>query len=365
MNVIDFTGEPKDSSLSSPSRRRQEEALGSDLELAVQVLREGRWSHVFARDGRVVASGEGHGVLPLVATIRRVGRGELAGASLADKVVGRAALMAALATGVRAVHGEFMSEAAIEEATRRRVPFSYGVAIPRVLNQAGTDLCPFEAAVRDVEEPEAALRALEQAAERMGRPRAGAERAAGGRPRARGRPGVQWITRTALWTALAVLVPVLLHPLGVGPVFLPMHWPVLVGGALGGAAVGLAAGALAPLLSYFLTGMPPLVPPIAPLMAIELAAAGWVAGWVRSLAAARQGAGRASLGAEYSWLAAAILAGRVALGAAAIGLGPWIGLKVPGLAYVQGALLSGLPGFVLQLLALPVLVRRLAARPRP
>lgn len=336
-----------------------------DLALAVEVLRESGASHVFVREGRVVASGSGRGVVSLVRTVERCGPDRLAGSCLADKVVGRAALLVALACGVRAVHGEFMSEGAIATCQSRSVPFTYGVAIPRVLNQSGTDYCPFETLVAGVDDPAEGLRRIRERARALeagGRPSAGAEGldARGG---GMSRLTVQAVARAGMWLAAAVLLPGLLHPLGLGPALLPMHLPVLLAAALGGPAVGGLVGAAAPLISHAATGMPPLIPPVAPLMAVELAAYGVAGGCLRPRAV---GQGRASGPArtawltEYRWLVPTMLAGRVALGLAAQALGPSLGLAVPGWVYVYGAVVSGLPGITLQLALVPLLVSRLA-----
>lgn len=105
-----------------------------------------------------------------------------------------------------------------------------------------------------------------------------------------------------------------------------------------------------------------MAPPIAVLMSFELATYGLVAGAVRRASlrwrAGDSGAWRRVV-SEYGWLLAAIVAGRVVLGVAAALVGPPLGLRVSALAYVRGALLTGLPGVAVQLTLLPVLVARL------
>jgi hypothetical protein len=171
------------------------------------------------------------------------------------------------------------------------------------------------------------------------------------------------VTQAGMGLALAVGLPVVLHPIGLGPAFLPMHLPVLLTGALAGATAGALAGMLAPALSYLLTGLPPVVPPVAPLMTFELATYGLVAGALRALVGRWRLPGRASglgmLGLEYLWLIAALIAGRLALGLAAALLGPQLGLRVPALTYLQAAVLTGLPGIIVQLALVPAIVTRI------
>ncbi len=148
-----------------------------------------------------------------------------------------------------------------------------------------------------------------------------------------------------------------------------MHLPVLLTAALAGAKAGFLVGALAPPLSYLATGMPPVVPPIAPLMAVELAAYGLTAGAVRAAlkdrARNRVGSRLGALTIEYVWLITALVVGRVTLGVAAILLGPALGLRVPAPVYLKGAILTGIPGLVVQLTLLPLVLTRLNPLSRP
>jgi len=139
-------------------------SVAADLQLAKTVLREREAPFVLVRGGSIVAMGSGHGVLPLVRTLERLDPARLRGAALADKLIGRAAALAAIFAGLGAVHGEFMSRAAVDELTRHGVPFTYGVQIPAVLNRSGSHLCPFEELVASAETPEEAVRLLREAA---------------------------------------------------------------------------------------------------------------------------------------------------------------------------------------------------------
>ncbi len=177
------------------------------------------------------------------------------------------------------------------------------------------------------------------------------------------------VAEAGVGLSFAVALPVLLHPVGLGPALLPMHLPVLLTAALAGAKAGCLVGALAPPLSYLATGMPPVVPPIAPLMAVELAAYGLTAGAVRAALKdrARNGVGSRlrALTIEYVWLITALVVGRVTLGVAAILLGPALGLRVPALVYLKGVILTGIPGLVVQLALLPLVLTRLNPLSRP
>lgn len=91
------------------------------------------------------------------------------------------------------------------------------------------------------------------------------------------------LTLGGLFGALAIVLPIVFHAVGMGKVFLPMYLPILAMGLLASWRTAALVGLLAPLISALLTGMPPLAPPIALIMMAELAALGLVASLARSV----------------------------------------------------------------------------------
>ncbi len=151
----------------------------------------------------------------------------------------------------------------------------------------------------------------------------------------------------AFFLALAISFPQIFHLTGIGgTVILPMHIPVILAGLLVGPAIGLYVGIIAPIISHFLTGMPPMSPPILPPMVVELGVYGFVAGLMY----------RALKRNTYLSLIAAMISGRIALGVAAYVMMQFFGFELEPMLYVKGAIVTGLPGIVLQLVLIPVLV---------
>lgn len=154
---------------------------------------------------------------------------------------------------------------------------------------------------------------------------------------------------SALCVAFGILIPALFHMFGTaGSIFLPMHIPVLLAGFLLGSRNGLLVGVLTPILSSLLTSMPPLFP-ILPIMVFELAVYGFTGGYFY----------HACKMSVFKSLLAAMAAGRIAAMAGAFLLMYGLGVKLSPLFYVSGAIVTGLPGIVLQLLLVPLLVYRL------
>lgn len=157
----------------------------------------------------------------------------------------------------------------------------------------------------------------------------------------------RFISHSALYLALAVLLPIGFHAMGIGGrVFLPMHIPVLLAGFLAGPWCGLVVGILAPGLSYLLTGMPPTY--AVPLMSMELPLYGFVAG------------------IAYNWLKLniylaliiAMLIGRMMFALGLVMLGMFVELPYTATQFVAagGAIWTGLPGIAVQIVLIPLIV---------
>ena len=154
------------------------------------------------------------------------------------------------------------------------------------------------------------------------------------------------ITYTALFLAFGVIVPQIFHLFGgAGPIFLPMHIPVLLAGFYLGGIQGAIIGFLSPLFSSFLTGMP--VVPILYFMIVEVTVYGFSAGYFYK---------KRNMNIYVSLILSMIL-GRVFLAAAVFILQPLLGLSLSPAGYIIGALTSGLPGMAIQLVFVPTLVK--------
>jgi len=156
----------------------------------------------------------------------------------------------------------------------------------------------------------------------------------------------RFIAHTALLIALGILIPILFHQIGIaGKVFLPMHFPVIIGGLLLGPLCGLLVGFFSPVLSFLLTGMPPF--PLVLGMVPELITYGAVSGWLH---------GQFKINAWIALLAA-MVSGRIVLSLAWWAMFHLLDLSVPPMVFVTGGLVTGLPGIIGQLVLIPLLVR--------
>jgi riboflavin transporter FmnP len=161
----------------------------------------------------------------------------------------------------------------------------------------------------------------------------------------------QKLINIAMFIALGIILPVAFHFVGAGgAVFLPMHIPVFMAGMLLGVKSGLAAGVLTPVLSSLLTGMPPLMP-VLPVMVVELGGYGALVGYLY------RHCHLPLLGS----LLGAMAVGRLAAAVIVAVLTMLVGVKMQPLTYLIGTVSTGLPGIVVQLIFIPLLVKKLEA----
>lgn len=131
----------------------------NDLAAAKEMLESGRYTCVLVRDNALYTATE-RGVKPLV---RWLTEGlEARGFSAADRVVGRATAYLYCLLGVREVYAHVMSRAAAEVLEAEHIHHSCGTLVDNIINRQGTGICPFEAAVLHIQDPQTALTAIRE-----------------------------------------------------------------------------------------------------------------------------------------------------------------------------------------------------------
>lgn len=85
---------------------------------------------------------------------------DLQGYSAADLIVGKAAAMLFVKAKIAEVFAKTISKAACEYLEKHNIPYSYDVITDHIINRQGTDICPMEKTVTDIEDFEAGYAAL-------------------------------------------------------------------------------------------------------------------------------------------------------------------------------------------------------------
>lgn len=161
---------------------------------------------------------------------------------------------------------------------------------------------------------------------------------------------IRTLVLAAFMLALCLVLPFFTGQIPqIGSMLLSMHLPVLLCGLLCGWQYGAAVGFVAPLLRYVLFGMPPIYP-VGIAMAFELAAYGLVIGLLYSRSRWQ------CVFALYRSLLIAMVVGRIVWGVAEVILLGLDGQAFTWELFLSGALLTAIPGIILQLVFIPALM---------
>ena len=161
---------------------------------------------------------------------------------------------------------------------------------------------------------------------------------------------VQTLITAAMMMALGLLLPFFTGQIPqIGGMLCPMHLPVLLCGLLCGWKYGALVGFVLPLLRGALFGMPPIFP-TGIAMAFELAAYGFLTGFLYARSRWQ------CVFSLYRCLIAAMIGGRVVWGIVRVLLSGVAGQAFTWQLFLSGALLTAIPGIVLQLVFIPAVM---------
>lgn len=78
------------------------------------------------------------------------------GASVADKVIGKAAAILLAKYGVAEIHAAVVSEKALDYIRNKETKITYDTAVDYIINRDKTDMCPMEKSVLDTDDEDVA-----------------------------------------------------------------------------------------------------------------------------------------------------------------------------------------------------------------
>lgn len=119
-----------------------------------ETLSSGNFTIVIRKDDKVFSSYE-RGVKPLMQLINN-DLSFLENASVADKVIGKAAALLMVLGKIKEVHTIVISEPAIEVFERFGIDFHFDKKVKNIINRKGDGLCPMEQLCLDIEDPKEA-----------------------------------------------------------------------------------------------------------------------------------------------------------------------------------------------------------------
>ena len=123
------------------------------LERAKEYLKSGNYTCVIEKDDCFYTSSE-RGVKPLVNWMES--KIDFHGAYAADKVIGKATAFLYVLLGVTKVYAGVISQTALQVLQVNGISTEYGQVVEYIINRKKDGMCPFEAAVLEIDNPQTA-----------------------------------------------------------------------------------------------------------------------------------------------------------------------------------------------------------------
>lgn len=108
-------------------------------------------------DGNIITDDK-KGIAPMLGFI--ASGTALKGYSAADLIVGKAAAMLFVKAGIAEVFAKTISKPACKYLEKYKIPYSYDILTDSIINRQGTDICPMEKTVTDIDDFEEGYAAL-------------------------------------------------------------------------------------------------------------------------------------------------------------------------------------------------------------
>ncbi|WIV12625.1 DUF1893 domain-containing protein [Proteiniborus sp. MB09-C3] len=123
-----------------------------DLELAKEILEEKELTLAIVKEGKILFTSIDKGIKPIYTAVREL-KEELKGASVADKVIGKAAAILCKYADIKELYTRLISSEAIKIFEDSSIKFFYDESSPYIKNRDKTDMCPVEKLSQKVDSP--------------------------------------------------------------------------------------------------------------------------------------------------------------------------------------------------------------------
>ncbi len=132
----------------------------SDIQIAKELL--GKDDNVIAmvKNGKILFRSSKKGIQPFFDALEKHPRETFAGCSIADKIVGKAALMLAAYIGASEIYTLLASRHAVDTSLNLDLDLNTEHVVPYIINRSQDGMCPMEQRVLDIDDPEEAYEAL-------------------------------------------------------------------------------------------------------------------------------------------------------------------------------------------------------------
>jgi hypothetical protein len=137
-----------------------------DLEIAKNQLYDKQLTLAIVKNGQVLFQTDSHRISGFIGAIDKFGA-QLNGASVADRVAGKALALLCVYAGIREVYAEVLSRKAKAVFEENKVAVEWKQLVDNVLDLNKTDTCPFEKAAAGISDPKDSYVAFKALLEKM------------------------------------------------------------------------------------------------------------------------------------------------------------------------------------------------------
>jgi hypothetical protein len=130
-----------------------------DLEKAKKRLREKNLTLSIVKNGKILFGTASHGVSGFLEAIEKL-ENHLEGASVADRIVGKAIALLCVYSRVKAVYATVLSKKAKAVFEESMVYHEWNDLVEKILDASRTGACPFEKLAEKISDPTEAYRRL-------------------------------------------------------------------------------------------------------------------------------------------------------------------------------------------------------------
>lgn len=117
-------------------------------------MRHERLNLIILKNDKRLYQSTREGMLPLYQAITELSIAQLKNTIIVDKIVGKAAALLISYIQARVVYCSLLSIRGKTVLENQGITFFYQELTPEIINRYGTDICPFEKAVLDIEDPQ-------------------------------------------------------------------------------------------------------------------------------------------------------------------------------------------------------------------
>lgn len=126
----------------------------------LEMLKHEGLNLIILKNGKTIYTSKREGMQPLLEAINSIGLTNLKESIVVDKIVGKAAALLICYFKAKETYSITLSVRGKEVLNKHGIKCYAETTIQEIRNRLGTDICPFEKSVLDVEEPEEGYKRL-------------------------------------------------------------------------------------------------------------------------------------------------------------------------------------------------------------